>query len=230
MSDEIRDEIALGSRVLGRAEMGDLIWGHASMRDPDGRGAWMKRSGIGFEEVAGDDVILVGPDGSVLEGNGRRHIEYPIHTEILAARSDVAAVVHTHAPNAVAFASLDVPLRPISHEGTLFVPPEIARFTDTGDLIMTSELGRKVADALGQRNAVLLANHGIVTVGRDLPVAVVTAILLDRACRIQLNAMSAAEIKRWSSDEEALAKREHCYSPALLRGAWDYLVRILDAT
>jgi ribulose-5-phosphate 4-epimerase/fuculose-1-phosphate aldolase len=227
MVTDPRPDVATASRVLGRAEQGDLIWGHVSVRDPMNRGVWMKRSGIGFEEVSPDDVLLVGSDGSVVEGRGRRHLEYPIHTEAMAARPDVGAVVHTHAPSAVAFASLSTPLLPISHEGTLFVPPDIARFTETGDLITSAELGRKVARALGDGNAVLLVNHGIVTVGADLSTAVTSAILLDRACEMQLRAMAAGPIKAWSDDEEAIAKREHCYSPEVLRGAWDYLVRRL---
>jgi ribulose-5-phosphate 4-epimerase/fuculose-1-phosphate aldolase len=148
----------------------------------------------------------------------------------MAARPDVGAVVHTHAPNSVAFASLDTPLLPISHEGTLFVPPDIERFTETGDLITTPELGRRVVAALAERNALLLVNHGIVTVGEDLPAAATTAIILDRACGMQLRAMAAGQIQRWSSDDEARSKRDHCYSPELLHGAWEYLVRRLGAT
>ncbi len=226
-AERLRETVALGCRILGAEEQGDLVWGHVSARDPDGRGVWMKAATLGFEEVAPEHVLLVDRDGAILEGEGRRHAEYPIHTEVMAATPEVAAVVHTHAPAAVAFAALDVPLRPISHEGTLFVPPEVARFTKTGDLILTAELGRDVASAIGERNALLLVNHGIVTVGPDVPTAVMTAVLLDRACRMQLNAMAAGELRRWSDDDEAVAKRAHCYSPELLRQAWDYLGRRL---
>lgn len=222
---DLRSSVALGCRVLGAQGHGDLVWGHVSGRDPDDRGVWMKASGFGFEEVTADQVLLVSPEGAVLEGEGRRHTEYPIHTEVVAARPDVGAVVHTHAPSAVAFGSLVSPLLPISHEGTLFVPPDVTRFARTGDLILTPELGREVAATLGDRNAVLLVNHGIVTAGPDVPTAVVTAILLERACRIQLAAMAAGEIRRWSDDGEAMAKRDHCYGPDLLRQAWEYLVR-----
>jgi L-ribulose-5-phosphate 4-epimerase len=227
--DELRAEVALGCRILGAEDQGDLVWGHVSTRDPDGRGAWMKAATLGFEEIRPENVLLVSRDGEVVEGEGRRHAEYPIHTEVLAARPDVGAVVHTHAPHAVAFAALDVPLRPISHEGTLFVPPDVARFTKTGDLILTPELGDDVARSLSDRNALLLVNHGIVATGPDVPTAVLTAILLDRACRMQLLAMSAGDLKRWSDDDEARSKREHCYSPQLLRQAWAYLARKLDA-
>jgi ribulose-5-phosphate 4-epimerase/fuculose-1-phosphate aldolase len=225
---EVRRSVSIASRVLGIESHGDLIWGPVSIRDDDSRGVWMKRSGIGFEEVGPHDVLLVDRAGDVIEGSGRRHIEYPIHTEIMAARADVNSVVHTHAQHAVAFASLDTPLLPISHEGTLFVPPEVARFTETGDLIVSPELGQKLAQSLGERNALLLVNHGIVTVGPDVKTAVVTAILLERACRIQLQALAAGPIQNWSDDDEALAKRAHCYPPTLLHQAWDYLVRRLN--
>jgi L-fuculose-phosphate aldolase len=227
MADALRREVALGCRVLAAEDQGDLVWGHVSARDPGDRGAWMKAATLGFEEVGAEEVILVGRDGEVLEGQGRRHAEYPLHTETMAARPDVGSVVHTHSPAAVALGATGHPLRPISHEANLFVPPKMARFTQTGDLILTPELGRDVATALGPRNAVLLVNHGILAVGPDVPTAVVTAVLLDRACRIQLTAMSAGGWATWSDDAEALSKRGHCYPPQLLRQAWDYLVRRL---
>ncbi len=228
MSDP-RLDVSNGCRVLGAADQGDFIWGHVSLRDADGRGTWMKAATWGFEEVGPDRVILIDDDGEVLDGDGRRHIEFPIHTEILAARPDVGSVVHTHAPHAVALAATGALLRPISHEGTLFVPPDIARFTETGDLIMTRALGRSVAACIGDRNALLLVNHGIVTVGVDVARSVMTALLLDRACAMQLRAMAAGEMTHWSSDAEALSKRGRCYSDALLDQAWEYLVRGLGA-
>ncbi|MCM8745260.1 class II aldolase/adducin family protein [Thermomicrobium sp. CFH 73360] len=122
----------------------------------------MKAAGLGFEEVTPSDVLLVDWHGTVLVGSGKRHSEYPIHTEIMRARSDVNAVVHTHPPHALAFAALGVPLRPISHEATVFVPPDIPRFTLTGDLITTPDLGKQFAGTLGDRPAILLVHHGIV--------------------------------------------------------------------
>lgn len=221
--------MALGCRILGLEDQGDFVWGHVSARDPDGRGVWMKASTWGLEEIGREHVILVSWDGDVLAGEGRRHAEYPIHTELMRARPDVQAVVHTHAPWAVAFASTEQPLRPVSHEATLFVPPEIARFTKTGDLIFTPELGVDLATAVGDRNAAFMVHHGIVTCGPDVVTAVMTAVLLERACRTNVRAIAGGGPRTWSSDEEALAKRDHCYPPQLLRQAWDYLARRLDA-
>jgi L-fuculose-phosphate aldolase len=147
----------------------------------------------------------------------------------MRARADVNAVVHTHAPWAVAFASTGEELRPLSHEGTLFCPPGPARFEQTGDLILTRELGEAVAGAVGDRGSAFLVHHGIVTCGPDVVAAVMAAVLLERACRTQIRAIAAGGPRTWSSDEEALSKREHCYPPQLLRQAWDYLARRLDA-
>jgi L-fuculose-phosphate aldolase len=224
--EELRAQVALGCRILGAEDQGDLVWGHVSARDPDGRGVWMKAAGLGFDEIGAEDVILVSWDGDVLEGERQRHSEYPIHTELIRARDDVGSVVHTHAPWSVAFASTGQPLRPISHDGTLFVPPDLARFTKTGDLILTAELGRDVAACVGGRNAALLVHHGIVTCGADVPTAVMTAVFLERACRGNMRAAAGGGIKTWSSDDEALAKRGHVYSA---EAAWNYLARRLDA-
>src|SRR3954468_10419750 len=101
----LREEVALGCRVLGLEDQGDLVWGHVSARDPDGRGGWMKAATYGFEEVGPQQVLLVGRDGQVVESEGRRHAEYPIHTGVMAARPDVGSVVHTHARDAVALAA-----------------------------------------------------------------------------------------------------------------------------
>lgn len=227
--NELRNLVASGCRVLGAADQGDLIWGHLSARDPAGRGVWMKAAGYGFDEVGADQVLLVSWDGEVLSGSGRRHVEFPIHTEVMRAREDVGAVVHTHSPAAVAFGALNLPLRAYSHEGVLFGPADLPRFTLTGDLISTPNLGIAVAEKLGTRNACLLVNHGVVAVGADVATATVTAYLLDRACRMALSVLSCGGEPTYSCDEEVLSKRDHCYSDAMLRGAWEYLLRRLEA-
>jgi ribulose-5-phosphate 4-epimerase/fuculose-1-phosphate aldolase len=96
-------------------------------------------------------------------------------------------------------------------------------------LILTSELGADVAIALSDRNAAFMVHHGIVTCGPDVVTAVMTAVLLDRACRTQIRAVAGGRPVTWSSDEEALSKRDHCYPPALLQQAWDYLARRVSA-
>src|ERR1700733_604909 len=82
-----------GSRALAAAGQSDMVWGHASVRDPEGRGAWLKCSGWGFEEIDRGKIVLVSPDGEGLDGTGRRDIEYPINTHNLARRGGVGGAV-----------------------------------------------------------------------------------------------------------------------------------------
>jgi ribulose-5-phosphate 4-epimerase/fuculose-1-phosphate aldolase len=223
--DEAVALVVQASQALMAAGQSDMVWGHASVRDPAGRGAWMKSSGWGFEEIDASRVVLVCGQGEVLSGSGKRHLEYPIHTEIMARRPDVGAVVHTHSDSANAFAALDVPLLPLSHSGSLFSYPDVPRFTLTGGLIRTAELGQALADALGDHLACLMPQHGLVAAGPDVPSAVMTAVLLDRACRTQLAAMAAGPVRRWGGEQDTVAKRAEVWAPSQLRAGWDYLVR-----
>jgi L-ribulose-5-phosphate 4-epimerase len=228
VTTHVIEEVVHASRALAAAGLSDMVWGHAAIRDPDGNGVWMKAAGWGFEEVDADRVVLVSPDGEVLSGAGRRHIEYPIHTEIMSRRTDVGCTVHTHAPALSAFACLDTPLLPISHDGVLFCDPPVPRFTRTGALIATAELGAALADALGEAPGCLMPSHGAVTAGPDAATAVMHAVLLERACRTQLMAMAAGDPKVWSDPAEAALKRDQVWNPGQVQAGWQYLLRTAE--
>lgn len=222
-------EVVQASHALATAGLSDMVWGHASVRDPDGKGAWMKASGFGFEEIGADSVVLVSPDGDVLWGAGKRHLEFPIHTEILARRTDIGAVVHTHAPALSAFSSLQRDLLPISHDAVPFAHPQLPRFTVTGALIATRDLGRALAEELGDANAILMPHHGAVTAGPDIGTAVMYAVLLERACRTQLLAEAVGGPQTASDEAETRFKREQIWNPGQLNAGWEYLVRRAEA-
>jgi len=225
MNNSSTRAVATASQALDIAGLGDMVWGHVSLRSAEPPGVWMKASGLGLGEVGQDDVVLVDTDGALVQGAGPVHIECHIHTQIMVARPDVAAVVHCHPTYSIAFAATGESMVPMSHEAVLFSPPDIAVFTGTTDLICTPERGQDLAGALGSRNAILLPCHGIVTVGPDLATAVMTAVLLERACQIQLLAASTGEIRRWTADSEVEAKRNRCWAPSQIAAGYAYLCR-----
>lgn len=227
--DEITNLVATASRIMGNNGAGDLIWGHVSARDPQGRGVWMKQANWGLEEITPARVQLVSPDGEVLEGDGVRHSEYPIHAEIMASRSDVGGVVHVHSPHAVALAAAGAVLRPVSHAANFFEPLGVPRFEDTADLILTKSLGQRLAETLGDARAVFLVNHGIAVVGEDLREAVVGAVVLEMACQQQLLTAQYGQYPTWSDPAESHEKRNHIYTPGSVVSVWDYLVRQLPS-
>ncbi len=225
---DLHDDLLTACRILGWYGASDLIWGHVSARDPDGRGVWMKSSGYGFEEMTRERLVLVDEAGATLAGSGQRHIEFPIHTRIMRARPDVGAVVHTHWPHVVAFGATGMPLRPISHDGTVFMPDGVPRY-GSGELITTDEQASALCDWLGGRPAILLINHGLVAVGSDLAEAVFTAVMLDRAVRHQLLAAAAGTDLLYSPDAVAVGKRAQHFTRANIDALWEYLRRRVEA-
>ncbi|MGV7636878.1 class II aldolase/adducin family protein, partial [Mycobacterium kansasii] len=91
------------------------------------------------------------------------------------------------------------------------------------DLILTRELGRGIAEDLGDAQALFLVNHGIVTVGPDLETATVAAVILERACKQQLTTLGYGGSPSWSDTGESLSKQRHIYPPEAQRQVWDYL-------
>jgi ribulose-5-phosphate 4-epimerase/fuculose-1-phosphate aldolase len=225
MDADVVESVVLGHRALAAAGLADMVWGHLAARDPEGRGVWMKASDWGFEEITRERVVLVSWDGEVLAGEGKRHLEYPIHTEIMRARPDVTVSVHTHAPSVNAFSALDVPLRPISHDATAFAEHGVPRYTATANLVRTTELGRALAADLGAANACLMPQHGMVAAGPDIAHAVMYAVLLQRACATQLTAQAAGELRSWTDDAESLRKAALVWSASQIDAGWRYLLR-----
>src|SRR5213083_767599 len=188
MIEALRRKLTNAGRVLASQDQGDFVAGHVTARLPeDPRRFLMKPATIGLDEMTPDNIITVDLDGSKVAGAMPRHNEVFIHSEVLRARPDVQAVVHTHAPHAVAFSSLGRELVPVNNEAGYFYK-RLPIFSETTDLIVTPERGAAVARCLGQSGAVLLRNHGIVTAGRSIEEAVWIALKLERACRVQLMA------------------------------------------
>ena len=165
-----------------------MTLGHLSLRDPSGRGFWLKRNRIGLGEVLGPaDFVLVDWDGQQIEGTGGRHSEWPIHSEILRVRPDLQVVAHTHPFHACVFsASLD-PLQPFTVDADYFV--DVPRHEEDVALITTKDEGAALANALGQGFAVLMANHGVTFCGTSVAHAVCVGIFLEKACKAQIGGL-----------------------------------------
>ena len=165
----------------------------------------MSASAAGSRRRAGVRTLRPSSRATVSTGVGVSIWRRP--TGRVAARPDVHAVVHTHSAAAVAFAALDVPLLALSHDGVEFAEPDLPRFTRTGSLIRSTDLGRDLAGTIGDGVGCLVPQHGLVTVGPDAATAVMRAVLLDRACAVQLTAMAAGAVQRWSDSAELGLKR-----------------------
>jgi ribulose-5-phosphate 4-epimerase/fuculose-1-phosphate aldolase len=227
--EQARRLVVEASGALAAAGQGDMVWGHVAVRDPAGRGIWIKAPGWGLEEVTRERIQLVSFEAQVLEGEGKPHVECHIHLALFRAEPRHVCSVHTHAESATAFAALDVPLLPISHEGALFAGADVPRFRRTGGLVSTPELGAALADTLGTAPAALMPAHGLVAAGPSVAAAVMHAVLLGKACRQQLTTLAAGPVAAASDPAEARRKAAECWPPGQLEAGWRYLVRRADA-
>jgi L-fuculose-phosphate aldolase len=186
VAQSLRDQLAWACRILAAEGYADLTLGHISARGPEGE-VWIKRKGVALDEVEPDDVVSLDDTDAVL------HLETVLHTGVYRAREDVGAVVHGHPPHATALGATTADLALLTHDGILFADG-VGRFDDP-DLIVDDDQGDRVASALGRRRAVLMQNHGVLVVGKDVPWAVLTAITLERAARLQSIASTLGELR-----------------------------------
>jgi ribulose-5-phosphate 4-epimerase/fuculose-1-phosphate aldolase len=220
---QLAEKISLSCRILAREGQGDATSGHVSARSAGSTVLHMKPNGLGLDEIEPLDIILIDLEGNKVGGSGRRrHVEFPIHTEIYKKRPDVNCLIHTHPPFAVAFGAVGRRLRPIGHDGVPFA--DLPLFTETGELIKTPEQGRALAVCLGQGRAVLMRNHGVVVVGGSVEEATVLAISLEKAMKVQFLAELLGN-PVWSSEAECQRKMQQIYYPGNIEDLWQYYVR-----
>jgi ribulose-5-phosphate 4-epimerase/fuculose-1-phosphate aldolase len=225
------EAVALACRILARYGHEDLTLGHASIRGRDGSTIYIKRKGKALHEVLAQDVMTVSlddEDGYLAPG---AHLETVMHTEVYRARPDVGAVIHTHPLYSIALGATKQGLETLSHDGLLF-PQGVPVFDGTAGLVTTPADARDVVRALGDSRAVLLRNHGILVVGEDIRWAVLAALTLERAARLQFvsrvfgdpvpiprevaSELSAAKYREEFVEEYWLAWGRECGTP---RGA-----------
>jgi L-fuculose-phosphate aldolase len=177
-------QVELACQIMARFGHEDLTLGHVSVRGPDERTIYIKRKGKALRDVRADDVMTIALDDENGYLTPGAHLETVMHTETYLARPDVGAVIHTHPVYSIALGATTAGFALLSHDGLLFADG-VPIFDETSGLVTTRPEGAAVARALGTGRAVLLRNHGILVAGADVSWAVLTAVTLERAARIQ---------------------------------------------
>jgi ribulose-5-phosphate 4-epimerase/fuculose-1-phosphate aldolase len=187
-----RRELALALRLFGRLGFSEGLAGHITVRDPeDPQWFWVNPYGMNFNDITVSDLLLVDHEGTVLAGDGPlNQAAFCIHSQVHAARPDVLAAAHAHSLHGKAFASLGIPLDPITQDACAFFEDH-GLYTEYGGVVTDLEEGRRIAAALGPHKAAILRNHGLITVGGTVGEAAWWFITMERSCQAQLLAMAA---------------------------------------
>jgi L-fuculose-phosphate aldolase len=158
--------------------------GNASLRVDDH--VVISPSSVHYSEMKIEDIVVVDLDGETLEGHRNPSVELPMHLELYRTRTDVQAVVHTHSIYTSSMAILHEPLPPILDE----IVPKLGSTIRVSTYAMpgTKQLGKNVGEAMVERSAALIANHGSVCIAKTLKEALFLSILLERACKIYMTA------------------------------------------
>jgi L-fuculose-phosphate aldolase len=226
-TNQALERLAKACRILEMNGHGDLSLGHVSLRDPRGRGFWLKRNRAGLGEIRGPgDFVLVAFSGEKLAGEGGRHSEWPIHSEILKARPDVQVVAHTHPFNASVFSGSADTLHPFTLDADYFV--ELPRHADDVALITTPAEGAALAHSLGPHFAVLMGNHGVTFCGTSIEHATCVGVFLEKACRAHLLGRAAGLQANVLRSETRAKRHAQIMTPAHIEHSWDYFCRMLD--
>jgi L-fuculose-phosphate aldolase len=147
-----------------------------------------------YDTLRVNDIPIINFDGKNVEGNLAPSIETPLHIGIYRARKDVNAIIHTHSvfASAAAVAGLDIPVILEDQAALLGGEIKLAEYAGSG----TQEQLKNVLGALGNRNAVLLANHGVVGMGKTMRDAFTACELIEKTARVYLLALAAGKVNK----------------------------------
>ena len=227
--DEIRQtrkrQVALGYRLLASQRWGDLGDGHISARDPERTDCfWLLKFGVSYHAARVSDLVLVGPEGNLVEGDGIINVAaYYIHHPILAARPDAVSAVHVHTGWGTPFSAEARPIEPISQESCIFFEDH-AIWDDEEVQVQSTEAGGRIAAALGANRAIILRNHGLLTVGDRVDEAVGSFVHMERVAEVHMKARRAKPI---SAEAARFAKADLTKFGAGRTAFWSMVARHL---
>jgi L-fuculose-phosphate aldolase len=228
MATDPRQRVSEACRILFAYGQEHFYLGHVSAREAPGSDRfWVKPTGMGLGEVTPDDLVLLDLDGQRISGTRPIHHEMPIHAEIYRSRPDVNCVVHTHPFSAAALASARADFKMISQDSVLFANG--FGWYDSAVLVVTPEQGRRVAEALGRYQLVLLKNHGIAAADTTIESATFLAVSFDRSLRLQIAAATLGPVSEIEPDEVAEMNRYFASSyGGRVEATFDYMLRQAD--
>jgi len=187
MLEKLRREVCRWNQELPRNGLVAWTSGNVSARDPKTGLIVIKPSGVVYEALTPENMVIVDLEGKRIEGKLNPSVDTPTHLYIYKQRPDAGGIVHTHSNFATAFAAVGKPipaiLTAICDEFGGEIP--VGKFAPIGG----EEIGREVVRAIGASPAILMQNHGVFTLGKDAGAAVKAAVMVEDIARTVFYAM-----------------------------------------
>lgn len=222
----LAEKLALACRIVAHESQATGLAGQLTARDPmEEDSFWTQTYGLAVEEATPENQLRVNDKMEVVEGSGAANPANRFHVWVYRARPDVKSIVHTHSPYASALCMLNEPLI-CAHMDTMPLFDDVAWLPKWPGVPFGDEEGRLITDALGDKRAILLANHGLLTAAESIEGATLLAVKFEHAARLQLLARSVGEINQVDSDLGADA-HQHARSAAYSIAHFRYWTRRL---
>jgi len=188
--EEIRNEIVNLGKEIAASGFNLGTWGNISARIDDNHFA-ITPSGIAYETITAEDIVVIDLIGKIIEGNKKPSIELPLHSAIYKAKKNVNAIIHTHSVCCTAFAIARKPIPAVCEDMIQIVggQVDIAEYSLPG----SEELAKSVVTALGYKSACLMANHGLITVAYNLNEAYKITQIVEKSAQAVIYANSLGE-------------------------------------
>jgi ribulose-5-phosphate 4-epimerase/fuculose-1-phosphate aldolase len=204
-----KERLAGAFRLFSRFGFDEGVAGHITARDPELTDHfWVNPFGMHFGQIKVSDLLLVNHEGEVVEGSWEvNRAAFCIHSQVHAARPDVIAAAHAHSVYGKTWSAMGRKLDPLTQDVCAFYDDH-ALFDDYTGVVLDVEEGKRIAHALGEAKAVILRNHGLLTVGHSVDEAAWWFITMERSCQVQLMAEAAgapvhieAEMAKFTSNQ-----------------------------
>jgi len=191
-----KQRLAASLRIFGRFGFDEGVAGHITVRDPEHTDQfWVNPMGRSFKQMRVSDLLRVDHAGNVVEGEGLLNgAAFAIHSRIHMHNPRVTAAAHSHSVYGKAWASLGRKLDPLTQDACAFYDDHAVLEDYTGVVLETSE-GDRIAEILGDNKAIILQNHGLLTVGESVDEACWWFVTMERSCQAQLLAEAAGTPK-----------------------------------
>lgn len=226
------EHMAGAFRVFARKGYTEGGAGHISLRDPeDPHTFWINPLNVHFGLLKASDMVRVDEQGNVIGGNKRavNAAGFKIHSALHSARPDVNAACHTHLIHGKAWSCFGRPLEMLNQDACTLYDVQ-AVYTDFGGVVLEGEEGQHIAEALGEKNkVVILQNHGLLTTGQTVDEAAYFFTLMENTCRAQLLAdLNVNFKKKIIRNEDAEYTRQMVGDPETLYGDFqtDYMYEV----
>lgn len=190
----LKGRLALAFRIFGKEGYDEGVAGHITVRDPvKPDHFWVNPFGVAFSQIKKSDLILVNHEGKVVDGGEVRLLNqaaFMIHSAVHSARPDVVAAAHSHSIYGRSFCSLGRPIDIITQDACAFYN-DLAVYNAFRGVVLVKEEGENIAQTLGDKKAILLQNHGLLTVGQTIEACIFWFKSLEKCCHAQLMADAA---------------------------------------